>query len=152
MVAILFTCILCWIWLQILISELVSSAFNGINSIEYFGLKKYTCFYKQTKQIHNNGQQQTHPLNMVNNQHSHLTEMHPVQYIQAHKMFKLSISIRFHRLRLCFHAFYHMQDFKTVWLVVHVTNQQYHRTYGINIAVDMVECYINSQFKKKFMV
>lgn len=112
MVAILFTCILCWIWLQILISELVSSAFNGINSIEYFGLKKYTCFYKQTKQIHNNGQQQTHPLNMVNNQHSHLPEMHPVQYIQAHKMFKLSISIRFHRLRLCFHAFYHMQDFK----------------------------------------
>lgn len=63
MVAILFTCILCWIWLQILISELVSSAFNGINSIEYFGLKKYTCFYKQTKQIHNNGQQPTHPLN-----------------------------------------------------------------------------------------
>lgn len=63
MVAILFTCILCWIWLQILISELVSPAFNGINSIEYFGLKKYTCFYKQTKQIHNNGQQPTHPLN-----------------------------------------------------------------------------------------
>lgn len=73
MVAILFTCILCWIWLQILISELVSPAFNGINSIEYFGLKKYTCFINRQNKY----------TTMVNNQHIHLTELHPVQYIQA---------------------------------------------------------------------
>lgn len=98
MVAILFTCILCWIWLQILIGELVSPAFNGINSIEYFGLKKYTCFINRQNKY----------TTMVNNQHIHLTELHPVQYIQAHKMLKLSISIRFHWLELCFHAFYYM--------------------------------------------
>lgn len=30
--------------------------------MEYSDLQKYTCFYKQTKHIHNNGQQPTHPL------------------------------------------------------------------------------------------
>lgn len=33
----------CLTWLQIIVSEQVSSAFNGVISMEYFGLQKYTC-------------------------------------------------------------------------------------------------------------